>query len=751
MHIWTDLVTREAVFLLTMLALGAGPAVLLSSRFDGATRLALVPAFGLCLGVAVTTTLVRWEPVRHTYWVVMVVALVSLVVAVWRTLRVRGTFALPLRELLQIVLIAVVVLGVPSSTLHTRHTVGPMGLNVFDADGYVAEIDSQQTRSIQSARTHPPPYTDLEQGLWSSYAAGYQNLDVSALEGSVNDILGLDATDTQSSFMIVILLAGALGAFAAVRYVTRSRSWTAVLAGALFGGSFFLQLWADSSEAAIGGLAVLLPFMIVGAEALRTKRLRDCALLGLLSAGLLALYPLFVPCVAIGSSIILAFLGGRAVRRGRPTVRQAGAVVIRLALVLGLAAGLAPVAFGRDLRYWRAILSGAQSFGGLPVYHLSIGVLPGWLLQTRQFYFLAALGRGGLKEFVFAIVVPVLMLAIIVVGLVYRRTSAALLAFAGTCFLLALYVALHNHCSYCTQRNLLPVGPMAAVAVALGVAGLFTRRGRVGRLLGVLAAVLVVVFVAARMNAERKLVLDTGYFLDSANRTVLAHLPPGDPTVQVEGYGANLRGPGELPLVYDLVNERTHGHASIAIDSLDYSSFAYLGAPPQPHALNPAYRYVLTRFGGVDAGRSVLARSGGVALERRAEPLDVTPPSGLGSPLARLDPGGNAWVQGGALPDGLGFTVVGGRPGAPAWVHVEMATEEAVGVPRQPGVTSRRGPNRLSVCVRMTGRPPVRHRAIGLSFDPIAGPLPHELYTLPAPAEGVELLSMTASTRRCVP
>jgi hypothetical protein len=751
MHIWTDLLTREAVFLLTLVALGAAPACLLSSRFDGATRLALAPAFGLCLGVALTTTLVRWEPVRHTYWVVIVVALVSLAVSVWRTVRVRGTFALQVRELLQIILIAVVVLGVPTSTLHARHTVGPVALNVYDAAGYIAEIDSQQTRSIQSARTHFPPYSDLEQGLWSSYAAGFQNLDVSALEGSVNDILGLDATDTQSSFMIVILLVGALGAFAAVRYVSRSRSWTAVLAGALFGGSFFLQLWGDSSEAALCGLAVLLPFMIVGAEALRTKRLRDCALLGLASAGLLTLYPLFVPCVAIGSAVILTFLGARALRRGRPTVRQAGAVVIRLTLVLALAAGLAPVAFGRDLRYWRAILSGGQPFGSLPVYHLPIGVLPGWLLQTRQFYFLAALGRGGLKEFVFAVVVPAVMLGIIVVGLLYRRISTALLAFAGACFVLALYVALHNHCSYCTQRNLLPVGPMASLAVGLGVAGLFARGGRVGRLLGVIAAVIVVVFVAARVNAERKLVLDTAYFLDSANRTVLAHLPPGDPTVQVEGYGANLRGPGEMPLVYDLVNERTHGHASIAIDAVDYSSFAYLGAPPQPRALDPAYQYVLTRFGGVGAGRSVLARSGGIALERRAEPLDVTPTSGLGSPLARLDPGGNAWVQGSALPDGLGFDVVGGRPGTPAWLHLEMATEEPVGVPRQPGVISRLSPNRLSVCVRMAGPPPVRHRTIGLSFTPIAGPEPHELYTLPAPAEGVELLSMTTSVRRCVP
>ncbi|MFZ1994038.1 MAG: hypothetical protein WAU75_08005 [Solirubrobacteraceae bacterium] len=752
MHIWTDLLTREAVFLVVLLALGAGPAALLSERLDGVTRLVLAPALGLCVGVTITTTLVQYAPVQHTYWVLYPVAAISLAFAVWRQIRARTTFALPVREFAQIVVIAVVVLGPPTSTLHTRATVGPVALNVYDAAGYVAEIDSQQTRSIEEASARLPPYTDLQQENWADYARAYQNVDVSALEGSVNDILGLAATDTQSPFMIVILLAGALGAFAAFRYATDSRSWAGALAGGLFGGAYFMQLWADSSEAAICGLSLLLPFIVVGAHALRSSRLRDCCVLGLLAAGLLATYPLFAPPMALGSAIVLAVLGVRALRRGKPTLRQAGAVVLRVATVIVLAGALAPIAFGRDVRYWESIFKGQLSYTGLPVYHLPVDVLPGWLLQTRQFYFLSAIGRGGAKEFLFAVVIPVALLGLIVFALRAQRRILILIPFVLMCFVLAEYVAAHNNCGYCTQRNLLPVAPMATVALAVGVAGLFALRTRLGQVAGIIAAVVIVGAVAERVRAERTLVLDTAYFLDSSNRSVLSHLPAGHPTVQVEGFGATLRGPGEMPLVYDLVNERTHGHASIVIDSLDYSSFAYLGPPKQPAALNPRYAYVLTRFAGVRSGRSVIARSGGIALERPAQPLDVTPFSGLGAPLARLDPGGMAWIQGGLLPDRLGFKVIGGSsPTQPAWVHLEIAKESPVGLVPQRGVTSRDRGKLLGVCIRTTGTAPVRQATLGLSFTPIAGPLPPETYTLPPPAEGVELLSMSASTSGCTP
>jgi hypothetical protein len=54
MHIWTALGAREAA-LLAVLLLGAGPASLLSSRFDTAARVALAPILGFCVGTCVTT------------------------------------------------------------------------------------------------------------------------------------------------------------------------------------------------------------------------------------------------------------------------------------------------------------------------------------------------------------------------------------------------------------------------------------------------------------------------------------------------------------------------------------------------------------------------------------------------------------------------------------------------------------------------------------------------------------------------
>jgi hypothetical protein len=225
--------------------------------------------------------------------------------------------------------------------------------------------------------------------------------------------------------MIVLILVGALGACAATRYLADTRSWAAVLAGVLFGGPFFLQLWADSSQAAICGLGMILPFVVVGLEALR-GRVADCVLLGLLAAGLLSLYPLFLPAVAVGVSIVLVVLLFR-MTRYRPRTRPKISVAIgRLVLVVILAAALTPVAFLRDLRYWHAVLTGAQSFAGLPSYPLPIGVLPGWLLQSREFYYLPPLGVGGLKESVVAIVVPLIMLIVIVVGLRWRPRGMVL-------------------------------------------------------------------------------------------------------------------------------------------------------------------------------------------------------------------------------------------------------------------------------------------------------------------------------------
>jgi hypothetical protein len=133
-------------------------------------------------------------------------------------------------------------------------------------------------------------------------------------------------------------------------------------------------------------------------------------------------------------------------------------------------------------------------------------------------------------------------------------------------------------------------------------------------------AIAILAAAGDRMRVERIRILDTAYFLDSANRSVLAALPGHDVPVEIEGFNESLRAPGELPLVMALVNERTDNHASLALNAPDYSANAYLGPSYQPQLLDPNYRYVLTRFTAVITGRRTIARSGGIALEERIAP-----------------------------------------------------------------------------------------------------------------------------------
>jgi hypothetical protein len=299
-----------------------------------------------------------------------------------------------------------------------------------------------------------------------------------------------------------------------------------------------------------------------------------------------------------------------------------------------LAGVLSPIAFGRDLRYWKAILQGAFNYSGLPKYHLPISVLPGWLLQTRQFYFLYDIGVGGAKQLLFAVILPAIFMAIIIFGLVKRRFGLVLVAFIAVCAVLAEYVEVANHCEYCVQRNLLPVGPILALLLAAGVAALLAAGSRPLRWFGVAVCVVIVATVGEVARQEHTYVNDTGYLLDSSNRAALAHLPHNHGYVEVEGYQADIRSPGELPLVNDLVNEHTGEHASIPMAADDYASGAYIAGPTPPGVwYHPYYKYVLTRMPGV--GRTAERSSACPGWRYRSARTRSTSPPSQGWELPR--------------------------------------------------------------------------------------------------------------------
>lgn len=765
MHIWTDIFTRELAMLVTLLALGSGPASYLSRRFPPAARLAMAPVLGLCLGTCFFTTIMWFTGARNTYWLVPIVAVASIVIALRTDLRAIATAARPVgaartsalrilrrigaRDGLALALVCVVVAAPLSYTLHERHSVGPTGFEVWDAFAFTSEADGAVQDGIHAAEHKSNVFgQNFAQMYWAGTASHEQQFDAVPLSANVNELLGLGSTDTESLFLIVFLISGALGAFAAVRYAAPRPSWVAPLAGLLFAGPFFLQLISDGSQPAICGLATILPITAVGADALRRPRISSLVVFALLVSGLMALYPLFVPAVAITGAAILAAIAAVAWWRGRLNRRRLLTASGALSLVIVLSALFNLVSFFRDLRYWKTVLNGGYYLSGLPHYHLPYSVIPGWLLQTREFYFLTELGSTSAKQVLLGVVLPLGFIAVILFGFRRSKASQILALLVVVYALMGYYTSASHECSYCTDRALLPIAPLSIGLLVLGIASLATSPSQLMRWLGVLVAIVAVVAVGARTRQERLRFADGGYFLEAANGALLTHLPPHQGSLLIEGYGQQPgRAPGELPLAYLLGFERNHGKVSVASEYTDYAGLAYLlNANPLNPQFDPRYRFVLTRLGGVQTGRRVLARAGSIALEERSGPLDATLVSGVALPAERLDKEGLASVQG-----PLHFIVTGAGT-APAWVSLRFRAIEPVSVPRQPGVRVRQlAGGTLAACVRAAGNARLQRASITLAFPLIGGAVPDEPYAIADPPQGVQLTAMRAVSHCALP
>lgn len=673
-----------------LLVLGSGPASFLGERFEAASRLAMAPVLGLCAGTCVLTTLAWFFPARQTFWLVPVLALLSLTVALWRVLAGGGKGrtslghraavalrSLRTRDVLALALVCLVVAAPLDYTLHERHSVGPTGFEIWDTDGYVAETDGMQQQSIRQGEQTAPPDASLVRMVWLGYTSGTQQLDAVPLSANVNELLGLHATDTQTLFLIVFLIAGGLGAFAAVRYAAPRPRWVAPLAGVLFAGPFFLQLMSDGSQAATCGLALMLPTAAVGIDALRGPRLASLALFALLGAGLMALYPLFVPAVFGAAAILLLVTGFVRWQRGQLTPRGLARAAGLIGLTIALSILLDLVGFLRDVRYWHGVLNGVFYIEGLPVYHLPYSVLPGWLLQTREFYALTELGSTTPSQILIGVILPVVFIAVIVYGIKRNRIALMLALLVPIIFAIAEYTNAAHHCSYCTDRTLLPIAPLGIGLLALGIAALAVAPNRWLRWCAVAVAVIAIIAVGERTRQERVRFADGAYYLDSGDRSMLSHLPERAGPVELEGYGEDpAHSPGEFSLVYLLAWERNHMDVSVPTEYTDSNGLIYLGGPkPGNPQLKPSYRYVLTRFAAVQTGRRTIARTGPLALEERTGGLDANVVSGLAVPPVRLDAQGLAWVE---AP--LHLVVVGGGHG-PAWVSLRFQTLVPVTVP----------------------------------------------------------------------
>jgi hypothetical protein len=487
-----------------------------------------------------------------------------------------------------------------------------------------------------------------------------------------------------------------------------------VLGAVLFAGSFFMQLFFDGSEAALAGLALLVPFLVVAYSELSAHSPMGLVAVALLLEGLYALYPTLL--VPLGMALLLALcllLIEHLKKNGMAGFPAALSFSARLAGVVALAVLINVVAIKRDVAYWRSLLHGGFVSDGLPQMHLTATTIPGWVLQTRGLYSFAFTQQSVLSDFVPALLVPIALALCAIPALRRYRVAWLVLIMVPMACAIGGYQAVHNACGYCEDRSLLSVTPVVVYLVAVGIGVLAVNARLLFRWLAVGAAG--VLALTAALSAERSYqeFLTGAYFLPNSVRSVLAAYPGGSATVLLEGFGEGSGAPAEEAFVYEMAYEQTRGHVSIAADLDDRAGLAYLGiAPLKPPIFLPEYSYVLTRVPGIASGRSVLARAPGVALERRRYPLDISLDGGAATTLRPgQDPSGQAWVIG-----RLRFVVAGER-GTPSYIRAIFALPStSTVVPPRKGVAFSKSGTTLRAC--FATKPAGAARAANLSVPP---------------------------------
>lgn len=652
------LISRELILLLLVTLFGWGPSVPLERVVAPSLRIALMPAIGFALGTCVFTTLLWFFPASSTYWILLLLAAGSSAVGLFCRTRQRLSETdrapdsdVPARrgrsDVLKLLILAVVVAAPLSFALLQANSVGPTTYQVYDMADYIAFQDAAQHQSIHEAETTRDPDGDLVQSIYTYLMTAGQETEMSPLAANVNELLGVHATDTVSAYLIAVLVTGGLGMFAAISVALGASTWWAVFGGCLFAGSFFMQLFFDGSEGAICGLVMLAPLTALGVIAVRGRRSALLVPAAIVLAGLIAFYPILMEVVAPVGGVSLLAAG---VRSGALTRREWRTGLSGLAKITGvaiLAIVLDIVGFLRAGRIWaHALLSGFAAVG-FPQYDLHVNIIPGWLFQMTGFYSFAISPNPGVGALRAWVVPAVLGIAILVA---LRRDPIARIALAGVavCVVGAAYQALHGHCSYCEDRELLPLAVIAMFLMGLGLGRLARSGLRFLSWAALPLATLALGFISHSAYTEFSRFTSGSFFLQAPVRHVLAKLPSGHGVVEVEGFSASPEAPGELPIAYDLAYEVTGGRISLAADHSENSGLAYLGVwPLNSTAFRPRYDYVLTRVPGIVTSRRVIARADGVALEMRMRPLDVTVDTGISVPvLPSENPSGAATVVG---------------------------------------------------------------------------------------------------------
>ncbi|MEJ7894464.1 MAG: hypothetical protein WKF94_17675 [Solirubrobacteraceae bacterium] len=769
-----SLLGQEALYLLILTTVGIGPASLLVKTDRPGVPLALAPAFGMALCVGVLETVNFVVPLRHGLWfAVLPMAVASIALAVRRVRCARSALRPTGGHLLGLAAVAVVALGVLNYPLVRAGAPGPVAYGIFDATVYVSNIDAakrytndepfvaSRLEDSMTTRRDDEAYGEIwDLSARSAWGSKWQHQASMTVPAVVSGASGMRGWTLLTPFMVVCLLTAAFGAYSLTVSVARAGPGAATMAGALVPGSALLQIFLDGSVGQMASTALLPLGLATSVLLVSRPTTTNAVLAGIAFGGIQAVYPelLAISVVALGGSMALAGLGSWRRRGfGRPALRDElrgrGGVLV-------LAAGVA-VVVGLRSTPWTLLYPKIANLGdfveNLVDYNVSPRYLPGWLLQTREFYSFAFSSPAGLTQTLLGAVLPLLLGVLLLACLRYRRAWLVVVAIV-VAVVQAVATNARLDCSYCVQRSLLSISTMLPVLLACGLSALLAARRPRVRECGVALAAL----------AVGAAVLTTTQVLERAARGLQATAPglealadrvaelPGA-TIALEGFQSRPFAAWlELPTTYIALREATDKRLSIVPTYVEWGGLNYFGTRSEEHpAYDPRYGWVVSRLGGIEHGRREVFRNGPVSVQQRSRPFDVLVAAGVATDDEEIDSGGTAWVQApgnqlGLPQKPLTFWIAAESP-APAYLRLRLVGPPGMRLAGLPQIEQRQAKDgTLSACVRAPGRGARRIAELSVTPTPPGlGPPPDKFDNALVPARTVRLAAVRADLNDC--
>jgi hypothetical protein len=759
------ILVREGVLLAVLLALGLGPAAYLPRSWGTAARIALAPAFGLAVGSAVLTTTAFFVPLRHSLWfAVLPLAAGSTFIAIRR----RRLFApgdLRRRELGALVLVAVWGIGVFSLPMLARQSYGPMGYGIFDAPGYGASIfgyarnTNDKPLGVSPTNFHDARYDRTAWGepwdLTTRYAWGFvfQHNGATTIPAAFTIPFGWPAWTLVTPFMAVLSTVVGFGVFAAGMWFFERRAAAACLCAVLALGPVLFQIHVDGSLGLLAGLALFPAIMMCALWISRGGAVAGSISLGVLLAGLQAAYPELLPIAAL--TIVATCLTARG-PTGRLRILGRRGVGLPLLTAGVLSVILSPRTIPWTVDYlFDLIARDLFSLKGLLVYYnMRPRYLLGWLFQTRDFYTFAFNNPQGTAQLWWGVVAP--SAGLVLAGIaIHRRRQLVPFALLIAAAVVQALAGWRSDCQYCVQRSLIVVAltlPLLLIGGWLAVGEHRWRRVATAGVVGIL-----LLGAASTLVGSERRAIDAAYLPSTDLRRMLPHaaaIPRDGAPLLVEGFNAvPIWSWADLPTTYMALRE-TGRRLSIVATWNEYGGFSYARTRPFGHStFTSDYGWVLTRFGALDSGRATIAGSGPLALQRRAEPFDVSPVLGVAADVD--DRHGIPWLA----PPGKNFgleqgpltALVSGPPTDAAWVEVVLQAPPGTSIAGPPGTkTGLRSSGELGSCIPVPPEGPVRIVTLTVSPTP-AGFVPSSEPNDPVyrPSHSIRLKTLRAHARPC--